>query len=100
VLAWVEVGHSPLLFGSLAGLSGAPALDAEGRVIAVTVAQAPRRRRIYTTTPSALAAFLSDARTRRRLDTASSAATAQDYHTLSDQLRSSLSVVRIVCLDP
>jgi serine protease Do len=98
VLAWAEVGHSPFLFGSLAGLSGAPALDSKGRVMAVTVAQAPRRRRIYTTTPAALSAFL--ARSWR-------AAVAEgppprmddDYHASSDRLRRSLSVAQVVCLE-
>jgi serine protease Do len=96
VLAWVEVGHSPFLFGSLAGLSGAPALDTQGRVIAVTVAQAPRRRRLYTTTPAALAAFLRGSRT-SRLDGLRQA--FGNYHGLADHLRSALSVAQVVCLD-
>jgi serine protease Do len=97
VLAWAEVGHSPFLFGSLAGLSGAPALDAQGRVMAVTVAQAPHRGRIYTTTPAALAAFLMDARAPRP-DLSPPTVVAPDYHALSDRLRSSLSVAQVVCL--
>ena len=52
VLAWAEIGRTAGLAPSLAGLSGAPALDAAGRVIGVTIAQAPRRGRIYTTTPN------------------------------------------------
>ena len=98
VLAWVEVGHSPFLFGGLAGLSGAPALDAEGRVIAVTVAQAPRRRRIYTTTPAALAAFLGGYQ-RSRIDGIPRTLDRRDYHDLADHLRSALSVAQVVCLD-
>jgi hypothetical protein len=92
------VGHSPFLFGNLAGLSGAPALDAEGRVIAVTVAQAPRRRRIYTTTPAALAAFLTAARGARP-ENASRTLAYRDYHALGSALRGALSVVQVVCLD-
>jgi S1-C subfamily serine protease len=98
VLAWVEVGHSPFLFGSLAGLSGAPALDAQGRVIAVTVAQAPRRRRVYTTTPTALAAFLGGFR-RSGSDGGPSALHESDYHAMADRLRGVLSIAQVVCLD-
>ena len=98
VLAWAEVGHSPFLFGSLAGLSGAPALDARGRVIAVTVAQAPRRRRVYTTTPAALAAFLSGS-ARASSEGSPQPFGDRDYHAQADRLRSTLSVVQVVCLD-
>jgi serine protease Do len=51
VLAWAEIGRTETLKGTLAGLSGAPVLDSAGRVIGVTVAEAPRRGRIYTTAP-------------------------------------------------
>ncbi len=49
VLVWAEVGRTDNLKGTLSGLSGAPALDSAGRVIGVTVAESPRRGRIYTT---------------------------------------------------
>ena len=97
VLAWAEVGHSPFLWGSLAGLSGAPALDSAGEVIAVTVAQAPRRRRLYTTTPSAMAAFL-DAAGRRPLAQGGASNSAEDYHVSADRLRSRLSIAQVICL--
>ena len=51
VLVWAEVGRTDGLKGTLGGLSGAPALDAAGRVVGVTIAEAPRRGRIYTTAP-------------------------------------------------
>lgn len=56
VLAWALVGRTAGLPASLAGLSGAPALDGAGRVIGVTIAEAPRRGLIYTTTPASLRA--------------------------------------------
>ena len=98
VLAWVEIGHSAFLWGSLAGLSGAPALNAEGEVIAVTVAQAPRRHRVYTTTPAAMAAFLAAA---GRLPTMQGPRpmSSEDYHATADRLRGRLSVAQVVCLD-
>ena len=42
-----------------APLSGAPALDAQGRVVGVTIAESPRRGRIYTTAPEVVNATLS-----------------------------------------
>jgi serine protease Do len=55
VLAWAEVGRTEGLEGTLAGLSGAPALDRQGQVLGVTIAEAPRRGRIYTTSPETFA---------------------------------------------
>ena len=43
VLVWAETGRTDGLKGTLGGLSGAPALDAQGRVMGVTIAEAPRR---------------------------------------------------------
>jgi serine protease Do len=56
VLVWAEIGRTEGLSGVLTGISGAPVLDGEGRVVGVTVAEAPRRGRIYTTTPESLRA--------------------------------------------
>src|SRR5678815_5073598 len=58
VLVWAETGRTEGLQGSLGGLSGAPALDADGRVIGVTIAESPRRGRIYTTAPEIVTATL------------------------------------------
>jgi len=55
VLVWAETGRTDGLKGTLGGLSGAPALDDQGRVIGVTIAEAPRRGRIYTTSPETTA---------------------------------------------
>ncbi len=97
VLAWREVGHSPFLWGSLAGLSGAPVLNPEGEVIAVTVAQAPRRRHIYTTTPGSLAAALKGIG--RPMRSASPGVIPPDgYHAIADRMRRALSVAQVVCL--
>jgi len=97
VLAWAEVGHSPFLWGSLAGLSGAPVLNKSGRVVAVTVAQAPRRRRLYTTTPTSLIAFLKHER--QSPPTPSVRPISPDaYHRTANDLRKALSVVQVACL--
>ena len=67
VLVWAETGRTDGLKGSLGGLSGAPALDAGGRVIGVTIAEAPRRGRIYTTAPEVTAGMLAQAPAERLL---------------------------------
>lgn len=96
VLAWAEVGRTMGLEGSLAGLSGAPALDAEGRVIGVTVAEAPRRGRIYTTTPQNLAWATHG---QADIDARSNGAvTIDNYGRVADDLRRNLRVAQVVCL--
>lgn len=103
VLVWAEVGRTDNLKGTLAGLSGAPALDSAGRVIGVTVAESPRRGRIYTTAPESLRTLI--ARTPRRGGDASvpefapgEAITTDNYGRIADGLRRDLRVAQVVCL--
>ena len=99
VLAWAEVGRTADLPANLAGLSGAPALDGQGRVIGVTIAQAPRRGLIYTTTPRSLrAAFIASG---APLPTAAAGEpiTTTTYGRVADDLRRDLRVVPVVCLE-
>lgn len=98
VLAWAEVGRTGDLSGTLAGLSGAPALDAQGRVVAVTVAEAPRRGRIYTTAPESTRPLLREA-TRRGEYAPGAPVTVDNYGRVADSLRRELRVVQVVCLD-
>ena len=98
VLAWAEVGRTDDLQGTLAGLSGAPALDRQGRVVAVTVAEAPRRGRIYTTAPESTAAALRGA-TRRGEYAPGAPVTVDNYGRVADSLRRELRVAQVVCLD-
>lgn len=96
VLAWAEVGRTEKLNGSLAGLSGAPALDSDGKVIGVTVAQAPRRGRLYTTTPQDLAWAV-----RGQTDVGArsgGAVTIENYGRVADDLRRNLRVAQVICL--
>jgi len=97
VLTFAETARSPMTRGALTGISGAPALDAEGRVLGVTVAEAPRRRRIYTTTPSSLRAALAQAGV-VPASGPGEAMTAATYDAVADDLRARLSVVEVVCL--
>lgn len=97
VLAWAEVGRTGGLKGTLSGLSGAPALDRQGRVVGVTIAEAPRRGRIYTTAPDTLAPAVrglvgADERV------LGEPVTVENYGRVSDGLRRDLRVAQVVCL--
>lgn len=97
VLAWAEIGRTEGLNGTLSGLSGGPALDSHGRVVAVTIAEAPRRGRIYTTAVESLA------RITDTLDVADefapgTALNVRTYGPAADALRRDLRVAQVVCL--
>lgn len=99
VLAWAELGRTSGLRGSLAGISGGPALAANGQVIGVTVAESARRGRIYTAAPSSILRLL-------RVEQVSAEGRAaprmspEDYGQQSDDLRRSLAVAQVVCVAP
>ncbi len=96
VLAWAEAGRSRGLNGTLSGLSGGPTLDRQGRVIAVTIAEAPRRGRIYTTAPDTLGPVVRGVL--RREGAMGRAMTIDNYGHQADTLRRNLKVARVVCL--
>ena len=97
VLVWAETGRTDGLKGTLGGLSGAPALDDRGRVIGVTIAEAPRRGRIYTTSPETTARSLIAAG-QRAPDAAGQPISADNYGRIADDLRRNLRVAQVVCL--
>ena len=97
VLAWAEVGRTDGLGGTLAGLSGAPVLDRQGRAIGVTIAESPRRGRIYTTSPDTFGPAI------RGLQKADEpltgrTVTVDNYGLVADDLRRDLRVAQVVCL--
>ncbi len=98
VLAWAQSDEEDPLPKSLAGLSGAPALDAQGRVIGVTIAQSRRHAQVYTTTPNSLRAAVA----RAHIGTASGALAAPmsggSYARISNDLRRDLRIVPVVCM--
>ncbi|MEP6968611.1 MAG: serine protease [Pseudomonadota bacterium] len=98
VLAWAEIGRTAGLAPGLAGLSGAPALDGAGRVIGVTIAEAPRRGRLYTTTPQSLRAALAAAGVKAPGAAVGESITAENYGRVADDLRRDLRVAPVVCL--
>ncbi|KQW86340.1 S1 family peptidase [Brevundimonas sp. Root1279] len=97
VLAWAEVGRTDQLDGTLSGLSGAPVLDRQGRVVGVTIAESPRRGRIYTTAPDTFAPAL---RGVQRADEPLMGRTVdiENYGIVADELRRDLRVAQVVCL--
>lgn len=98
VLAWTEIGRTDTLKGTLAGLSGAPVLDSAGRVIGVTVAEAPRRGRIYTTAPETVLSALSTSRRRPSTYALGEPINVENYGRVADGLRRDLRVAQVVCL--
>lgn len=97
VLVWAETGRTDGLKGTLGGLSGAPALDDQGRVIGVTIAEAPRRGRIYTTAPETTARTLADTGGKSPV-LPGAAISADNYGRVADDLRRNLRVAQVVCL--
>lgn len=98
VLAWVEVGRTSGMRGSLAGLSGAPALDDKGRVVGVTIAESPRRGRIYTSAPESLRTAIDNTRRPSSETGRGDLITVENYGRVGDQLRRDLRVAQVVCL--
>ncbi len=99
LLAWAETGRSEGLEGSLAGLSGAPAIDAAGRVLGITVAESPRRGRIYTTAPDSLNPTLDAAGVAPPPGPGELGVTPDNYGEVADALRDDLRVAMVVCVD-
>jgi serine protease Do len=100
VLSWAEAGRTGGLRGDLAGLSGAPVLDARGQVVGVTLAEAPRRGRIYAASIDAIERAIAAARvTPEAPPEPPDPITVANYGLRADDLRRDLSVAQVVCLD-
>ena len=97
VLAWAEVGRTDRMGGTLAGLSGAPALDRQGRAVGVTIAEGPGRGGIYTTSPDT---FGPAVRGLQKADEplVGRTVTIDNYGLVADDLRRDLRVAQVVCL--
>jgi S1-C subfamily serine protease len=99
VLAWAELGRTSGLRGSLAGISGGPALAANGQVIGVTVAESARRGRIYTAAPSSILRLLRVEQVEAQ-GTPAPRLTPEEYGQQADDLRRTLAVAQVVCVAP
>jgi len=73
-------------------------LDEHGRVIGVTIAEAPRRGRIYTTSPETVRNAMQDAREPAPVNAALEAITPDNYGRVADDLRRTLRVAQVICL--
>lgn len=98
VLVWAETGRTDNLKGSLAGLSGSPALDRAGRVVGVTVAESPRRGRIYTTAPETVTSALAATHEQASGFAMGEPITIDNYGRVADTLRRDLRVAQVICL--
>ncbi len=99
VLAWAEVGRTRGLSGTLAGLSGGPALDADGNVVGVTIAEQPRRGRIFTSDPANLTRFIKEVRGENVISGESAGKIDFDnYGPTADLLRRDMVVAKVVCV--
>jgi S1-C subfamily serine protease len=98
VQAWAEVGRTDGLKGGLAGLSGAPVLDAKGQVVGVTLAESPRRGRIYSATRREIQTALTTAGQKPAAFAVGQTITTDNYGRAADALRRALSIAEVVCL--
>lgn len=94
VLAWAEIGRSRGLSGSLGGLSGGPAFDADGEVIGIVAAESPRRGRIYTVAPASLGDLLSPLNRAPNGDPIA----MNNYGQRADAYRRSRRIAQVVCI--
>lgn len=97
VLAWAETGRTKGSEGALYGLSGAPVLDNVGRVLGVTVGEAPRRGRLYSTGPEAVQTLMASVGVAPAPYVPRQLITTENYGRAADELRRSLSVAQVFC---
>ncbi len=96
VLAWAEMGRTRGIDGTLAGISGGPVFDRNGEVVGVTVAESPRRGRIYTAAPKSIENAADTASILEGV-TSSFDMSIDNYFEVADRLREERSVVKVVC---
>lgn len=97
ILVWAEIGRTHGLNGTLAGLSGAPMMDEQGRVVGVVLGERPRRGRIFTTAPESLGPALKDITPGPDL-AQGLPITTENYGRMADTLRRDLRVAQVMCL--
>ncbi len=100
VVAWTHIRRVPDRGAHLGGISGGPWVDANGNVVGVHVAGAPRRGRSYSTAPSSLLAAMDLAGIAARAAGAGPgrAINGADFSRTGDDLRRRLTVAKVICL--
>lgn len=96
VLTWSERGRSEGVDGSLSGMSGGPVLDVDGAVIGVTVAESPRRGRIYSASPDSIRRFL-DLQGEVPYGGDARPISASSYEAEADRMRDERAIVKVLC---
>lgn len=96
VLAWAEQERSDGIEGTLSGMSGGPVFNKDGAVVGVTVAESPRRNRIYTASPDSIRNFLEEQGLVAPGGEAH-ALSAGSYTQEADRLRDQRAVVKVLC---
>ena len=102
VIAWADRQRVPDTFGSLGGISGGPAFNANGRVIGTTVAGSKRRGRIYTTAPVSLDRAFKAAKIKWQRNTGQTGDKIDDnrFTDTANAMRRRLTVAKVICLVP
>jgi len=96
VLTWSERGRSEGIEGTLSGMSGGPVFDVDGSVIGVTVAESPRRGRIYSASPDSIRRFL-DLQGEVPYGGDARPISASSYGAEADRMRDERAIVKVLC---
>ena len=102
VVAWIQVTRVPDRGPNLSGISGGPWVNAQGEVIGVHVAGAPRRGRSYSTAPrsllSAIRANGMNPKSSARAKQQQRSITPREFAKYGAVLRRQQSVAKVICL--
>lgn len=102
VVAWTQVKRVPDIGANLSGISGGPWVNAQGQVVGVHVAGAPRRGRSYSTAPRSLLTAIRTSGIRPEADPGtlpdSQALNPRQFNRYGDALRNQLTVAKVICL--
>jgi S1-C subfamily serine protease len=94
---WVEVERSPDFDGSVGGISGGPAFDAEGRIVGVTILESSRRGRLTTAPVERVRDLLLKGGVTARQGTSVATFAPDAFRAPGDSLRAAGTVAHVFC---